>query len=491
MSDRAYIPDPVQLLCDEKGIYGIGLCDKYLAADLPPKWPRRENKLVLRPDRIEEACGVGRPVLQWLPQRGWLFGGSQEANLRDTMCAVMRHCAGITDEDRPLGDKRQAFYGLEVKATRVFNWLYGQALIAADPEALRVARRFPPSMRWEIYSAAARSPRMRQLAKTFPLLAYRITEQGVRDQDQCTIQQAARALVESGARLREVAAATNIPMELRRIQPGAVHLALQFARGVLRIRPKLVAHMPESLPQMRRWLHAVNGAYQAGGEDYATWVARHAADIDRQEIENLFDWVTACKRQADLRADREIVNWIEQGHMPAHMAQRMRRYLPTGAFDHEMIERPFVPTMSLVTVRELSAEWHEAMAKKEDAKAVPFPEPWFPVASLVNGYEIVPITNSADLYREGKAMHHCVGSYDHMVIAGHTYIYGIREGDKRIATVEITRAEDNKPKLGQIRGPCNAPAPKEVVTATKRWLRSQKNELPALPPPDEWRRHAA
>jgi hypothetical protein len=490
MSERAYIPDPVQLLCDEKGIYGIGLCEEYLAADLPSNLPRRENKLVLRPDRIEEACGVGRPVLQWLPQRGWLFGGSQEAELRDTMCAVMRHCAGITDEDRPLGDKRRTFYGLEVKATRVFNWLYGQALTAADPEALRVARRFPPSLRWEIYSAAARSPRTRQLAETFPLLAYRITEQGVHNQERCTKQQEARALVEAGARLRDVATAANLPMELRRIKPGAVHLALQSAARVLRDRPDLVAHMPKSLPKMRRWLRTVNDAYEAGGEGYAAWVARHAADLDRQEIENLFDWVRACKRQADLRPDREIVNWIEQGHMPAHMAERMRQYLPTGAFDQE-IERPFVPTMSLATVRDLSAEWHEALQKKEDAKAVPFPEPWFPAAPLVNGYEIVPITNSADLYREGKAMHHCVGSYGHMVMAGNTYIYGTREGDKRIATVEIVRADDNKPKLGQIRGPCNAPAPKEVVMATKRWLRSQKNELPALSPPDEWRRHAA
>src|SRR6266576_2465071 len=164
----SYIPHPVELLRDDKGVYGIGLCEEYLAADLPPDWPRRQNRLVLRPDRVEDASydGIGRPVLQWLPQRGPLFGRSQEAELRDTMCAVMRHCAGITDEDRPLGDKRRAFYGLEVKATRVFNWLYGQALAAADPEALRVARRVPPSMRWEIYSAAARSLHMRQLAET-------------------------------------------------------------------------------------------------------------------------------------------------------------------------------------------------------------------------------------------------------------------------------------------------------------------------------------
>jgi hypothetical protein len=141
------------------------------------------------------------------------------------------------------------------------------------------------------------------------------------------------------------------------------------------------------------------------------------------------------------------------------------------------IERPFVPTMSLATVRRLCADWHEVLAKKEDSKAVPFPEPWFPSASLINGYQIVPIIDSAELYREGRAMHNCVGSYDQRVIEGSTYIYGIRDGDKRIATVEIKRSGD-KAEIGQMRALCNAPAPKEIVAAARRWLRAQKNELP-------------
>jgi hypothetical protein len=149
----------------------------------------------------------------------------------------------------------------------------------------------------------------------------------------------------------------------------------------------------------------------------------------------------------------------------------------------EQIERPFVPTMSLATVRELSAEWHEVVAQKEDAKARPFPQPWFPASPLVNGYEIVPITNSADLYREGKAMHHCVGSYSYEVIAGRKYIYSVREGEKRIATFELLRNGNAKAVLGQIRGRCNAHAPKEITDAVRRWLRSQKTELPAIPAP--------
>jgi hypothetical protein len=214
-------------------------------------------------------------------------------------------------------------------------------------------------------------------------------------------------------------------------------------------------------------------------------VAKHATELTRQEeSEDIFDWVRACKEQVEARADQELANWI-QLHMPEHLARRIQQHgVHFRQSAEQEIERPFVPTMSLATVRRLCADWHEALAKIEDAKAVPFPEPWFPAAPLVNGYQIVPITDSAELYREGRAMHNCVGSYDQRIIAGDTYIYGIRDGDKRIATVEIKRGEDNKAKIGQIRAPCNEPAPKEINAAARRWLRAQKNELPpCLPAP--------
>jgi hypothetical protein len=449
---------------------------------LPPDFNRQARqpmKIIVRPDRVEEARGFGHPILQRLPQRGRIFGHSQEGWLRDTMCAVMRHCAGIDDRvGTPLGDKRRTFYGLEVKVTRVFNWLMGQALTSAAPEALRVARRFPPSCRWEIYYAGVRSPYMLQLAETFPLLALRISQQlhADTDPDRLARRDAARALVEGGARLREVAAVYDWPMALRQVKAGAVHLSF----GLLCEQPRLLERMPEPLPQMRRWLRRLRHAHNIGGRDYATWAARH--DLGAQEIEDLGDWIKACQHQRDAMLDQEIQGWIEQGNVPPHLEGRLRARLGVDRLFNrpvEGVDRPFVATMSLATVRKLSADWHEAMAKKEEANAQPFPEPWFPASPLLNGYEIVPITNSGDLYREGKAMRHCVGSYSYQVINGSRYIYSIREGDKRIATVEIARDQDNRPALGQVRGPCNAPAPKEVVTAARRWLRSRKNELPA------------
>jgi hypothetical protein len=90
----------------------------------------------------------------------------------------------------------------------------------------------------------------------------------------------------------------------------------------------------------------------------------------------------------------------------------------------------------------------------------------------------VPITNSVDLWREGEAMHHCVASYSRYVIAGQQYIYSIREGDQRIATLELTRDGLGKATLGQIRGACNAAVPAKIVATVRRWLASQQSGVP-------------
>ena len=321
-------------------------------------------------------------------------------------------------------------------ATRMFNAMMRQVTDSADPEALRVARRFPLAMRWPIYSTGVRSQRVLQLAEAFPLLAYRIhfllTSQE-NEKGELTIR-----MIERGAKLRDIAAVWGFPMRLRRIKPAAVFLV----SGVLLLRPELLDHMPEALPKMRRWLRAV-GAADARLPDYALWVARNWASIDGfQEIENFADWV---------RANRQI-------------------------------ERQFVPSMSVRTVRQLSAEWHEAIARAAETESGPFPQPWFPAGRLSSGEEIVPITNSVDLLREGQAMHHCVASYSRCVIAGQQYIYSIRKSDQRIATLALTRDELGKATLGQIRGACNAAVPAKIMTTVRRWLASQQSGVPEASP---------
>ena len=74
----------------------------------------------------------------------------------------------------------------------------------------------------------------------------------------------------------------------------------------------------------------------------------------------------------------------------------------------------------------------------------------------VSDYNFVPIGNSADLYREGAAMHHCVGTYAGEVQSGSMYIYGVLSAGERVATLALVRAAGDKATISQLRGHCNA-----------------------------------
>jgi hypothetical protein len=52
-------------------------------------------------------------------------------------------------------------------------------------------------------------------------------------------------------------------------------------------------------------------------------------------------------------------------------------------------------------------------------------------------------------------------------------MYSVRQGDNRIAIVELLR-KDGKAELGQIKATCNARPPKEVTKAVKRWFSEMK-----------------
>src|SRR5262249_4163633 len=159
-------------------------------------------------------------------------------------------------------------------------------------------------------------------------------------------------------------------------------------------------------------LLAVYWADRKAGIDFAKWAARHVLEIPGglQEICALLmdigDWVRAGTRTED---------------------QEFFEQLPDGA---EFLTRPFTPSMSLKTVTALSAEWHEAVANNIAGSNHNFPSPWYPAAKIGN-YEIAPIEDGVALYREGAAMHHCVGSYATSVVSGELFVYSIRHNGER------------------------------------------------------------
>jgi hypothetical protein len=371
---------------------------------------------------------------------------------------------------------------LRLGSLSIINRLIGHAHEEpADPDAVKIARRFRFRFRYSIYRAAALSPRALQLAAVFPALAlaifsdcyssafpYGATLDNFRRLE--SLRRDAMRLVDSGAPLKMIADLMCVPMAVRKIKPGAADLALSVinAFGDQRL---IHAYMPFSLPKMTLWLRCIKISEDAGPE-FIEWIAKHSLEIGRAPFEvinfliDVKDWVRACHRASD----------------PIHIFKANPFHNESRG--EQFVVRPFNPGMSLKTVTRLSSDWHEAVANNMSGPCYEFPEPWLRDGTSC-GYEIAPLVTAADLYREGHTMHHCVGSYADLARQGEAYFYSVRNGTESIATLELVRRGESV-RLGQIRGPCNGEVPNVVIRAVKAWLRSQPEvRLTKLPHVDE------
>jgi PcfJ-like protein len=491
-------PMPVELLRDGRGIYGIGVSEPFDYEAVawrcgfmpePYTFQRAPNALILRPDWFMDTK-PHNAVLQKIVggfRRG-PFMRSGEEQLRQFIHHDALNRAGLpwppSDNERwwSTDKKLQArnrgvYHGLRCLSLHVINDLIGKALQeAADADAVKAARRFTLAHRESIYRAAALSRRALQLTETFPVLAVAIYSDYWRrcptaDFNNWEAQRieiadrkrTATHLVDRGARLREVAAVMNIPMTLRHIKPGMAHLATD----VFYQHPEFLNFLPDTTMRQRIWLLLVNWAFHKIDADFGLWTARHVPEIPGRRDQEIGSFIS------------DIADWVSAGK-PAPAGQGYGAPPPAG---HEFVLRPFTPSMSLKTVTTLSAEWHEKVAAAMDGPEATFPPPWYPAAKI-GDFDILPIENSAELYREGAAMHHCIGTYVDAVQSNRCYIYSVRQADKRIATFALARCAVSA-ELSEIRGTCNAQVPDITIAAVRRWLRAQaplslrSNGLPA------------
>jgi hypothetical protein len=480
---------PVELLRDARGVYGIGVSDLFdleavawscgiEPADIRPHTFERPHTLILRPDRFSEPLPPygSRAVLQKITggfRRG-PFMRTHEEQLRQFIHHEALDRAGLpwppegerwwSTDKKQQARNRAIYHGLRQLSLHVVNRLIGAALEgAADGDAVKAARRFSFRYREKIYRASARSRRARQLTDTFPVLALvlyadhstrRIDRFDFKDWETEHADIAARKncatdLVERGARLRDVAGAMGIPMALRHIKPGVAHWATEtFCRY-----PELLNFMPSTTPRQHIWLLVVGWAISKTDAEFGKWGARHVPNIRGRTHREVGNFLA------------DIVDWLR----------------PDKAAGREFITRPFTPSMSLNTVIQLSAEWHEAVADNlangPDAR---FPPPWYPAAKL-GDYEIMPIEDAATLYREGVAMHHCIGTYADRVQSGNCCVYSVRRNGERIATLALGH-DNGRTYLDQIRGACNTQPGKKVVSPVLRWLSDARRSLPLAAP---------
>jgi hypothetical protein len=503
-------PHPVELLRDQRGVYGIGVSDLFdfeavaWSCGIEPEpytFEPSPRALILRPDRLLDSRPRGA-VLQKIAggfRRG-PFMRTHEEQLRRFIHHEALNRAALPwppPQDSPSGfaqwwsaDKKQQarnrgiYHGLRQLSLHVVNHLIGAALeAAADADAVKAARRFAFAHRESIYHAGALSRRALQvLALAIYAEHWQVREYGERhaeplsSHDRFRHWDAAAAelrlrkneaikLVVAGARLRDVAGVMGIPMALRHIRPGVAHLATE----VLCRHPELLRAMPDTVSSSRIWLRVVPWAHDRVSAEFAEWAARQVPQIPG-----------SLNHVGGVLGD--IADWVCAGMPPDPLLGG--RPMQAG---REFVVRPFTPSMSLKTAMTLSADWHEAVANNLDGPNSAFPDAWYPAARL-GDYEILPIEGGASLYREGTAMRHCVGTYGDQVRRGDLYIYSIRRNGERVATLALRR-DNGRAYLEQIRGPCNTDPPKPIVPTVQRWLCAHKPLPPrgVLPATDaEW-----
>ena len=464
-----------------------------MASGVDPAGVCVPRSLILRPDHVEGALPWWRTprtaALQKIVgglRRG-IFYNTTEEGFRQIIHHEALKRAGLPwppYEHEPdlrwwsrdklrQAENRRMYHGLRLFSLFAINRLIGQLIEeAADRDAIRAARRFALYYREYIYRAAASAPPRLAVGRHVSLGGSRHLRRFLRctmDRPLCGVgsvvaESEARAatavrLTKRGARLREVAAALEIPMALRRVKPGVAHLVTPF----LVQHPDLLQWMPNETPAARIWLTSVGFAGHRDA-DFGRWVARHVSEIPGrlQQVGHTIG---------------DVSDWVHAN---------------TQGNGRQFVTRRFTPSMALRTAIQASHEWHEAVASHmDDAGDLALPPPWYPPATQ-GGFDIVPLTTSADLYREGHAMHHCVATYVDAGSSRHfLHLFGSqrRQADRDdfpdLPTARASRSNNCADHATPHR-------PRPSAAAVRQWLRAQRTTAAAIRQQyEEWSRAAA
>lgn len=131
---------------------------------------------------------------------------------------------------------------------------------------------------------------------------------------------------------------------------------------------------------------------------------------------------------------------------------------------------------TLGSVTALSNQWHRLQQKARcggnfDWPGMDVPNWKYTIKKTKERFEIVQLTTSGALYREGRRMKHCVYSYAGRCVNGRTAIFSLREfpADNPLVTIEVT---DNQ--VYQMRGVMNGSPSRQYRSIIERWAIENK-----------------
>lgn len=305
--------------------------------------------------------------------------------------------------------------------------------------------RYGSRVRGRLASLAATSTRHADLLTSFPAAAVAIATRPAYDEGRAE----AMALVADGEPLSAIARVLGLPAWMRKLPPeafgqplpariGAPAFDTAFGQRALGLCPPL-AGRPD------RWLQAVIEACGHGDGDLALWLGS----------KRLF----ACRRVPMLPVTPlALYAWFSRH--PEFPAAKL-------------MFRPFDTKLGLGRAAMITRHWlmrvlQDMCVAESTTQCV-----WSRTAAA-GAFQIVPLTTAAAIVEEGNVMSSCVGTYVGYVVLGDCRLYSIRDGSRRLATMELRALSKGRPPLiNQIKGPHNAPVPEEVYDAAAGWLKAQ------------------
>lgn len=315
--------------------------------------------------------------------------------------------------------------------------------VRPDIEAL--VNRFDLSRRARIRRLVRSSPRLVDLASVFPGALHALAGRGVTPKRR----DRALRLVSEGAALRDVAAALDLPLWLRRLPPEAftgscvaVPRSDMFAR-------RITNHLPTAAEDNAFWLQAVIFGVNACDDYFALWLAQQAVFMEPGEPAHLFGLLAAYA-------------WFSNA-------------APSPARD--LILVPWRPVMALDTAVCAAKSWLNRLRLVVQLKKGVLTDSWLEPGEA-RGCRFVPLLDEQAILAEARAMQNCADQYADRLARDKCRLFSVSRQGVRVATLEIGPhpREAGVLAISQLKARHNLPAGVEIWQAAHTWI-GQQTEL--------------
>ena len=318
---------------------------------------------------------------------------------------------------------------------------------------------FRQPFRLEVASLTLGWPLVEDLADSFPALLFALaTGYGT-----APARATAFRMVENGAPLKDVAAALDLPLWLRRVPADALLQPLPILPVDAEFTTQIHNRVPECNRECAVWLDRVLLAYRLVGREFALWAAREPRFLPPCTTEEDLQWLFAWA-------------WAS---------------VETKAPGHALLRMAWNPAIGWKRARDEIVLWKKRI-DLVGALADPARDQWFAKGQAL-GYDFVGLDTVADFLAESVQMENCLDQYAAHLSYGRVRVFSVRREGRPVADVELTLRADEitMPSISQVRGPRNRRASPHVWQAVHAWLGAQPfRALNAQPTPPAAAREA-